>query len=410
MNDLPRNPSLRLSPRGIRLACAAAGICTLASIACRAEDAGAADPRALLKLSVDELLNVRVTTVAREESTIGHSAAAVTVITQEDIRRSGATTIPELFRRVPGIHVARIDGNKWAIASRGFNSRFAKNLLVLVDGRTVYSPQTAGVFWDGVDCPLQDIDRIEVIRGPGASAWGANAVNGIINIVTKPTRDTLGGLISGGGGTEERGFGTIRYGGKIGDTISYRVFGKGFDRGKQFSLEGDTNDQWWSANGGLRVEWTPNRSDTITFDGGYGRSITGTNDRFALASGPPYAVNVPEEDTTEFGHVMAVWRREVSQDSGWKLQAYWDRWSRTARTISATRASTRTTWTSSITSRSARGRKSSGASATAMWMRACTTARTTAASRSRGSTTIRAWRFSAPSRRMRSRSCRIVFR
>jgi iron complex outermembrane receptor protein len=278
----------------------------------------------LLELSVSELMNVRVTTVSREESTVGKSAAAVSVISQEDIRRSGATTIPELFRMVPGIHVARIDGNKWAISSRGFNSRFAKNLLVQIDGRTLYSPQTAGVFWDGVDYPLEDIDRIEVIRGPGASVWGANAVNGIINIVTKSTRDTQGGLISGGGGTEERGFGTVRYGGKVGDNLYYRVFGKGFDRGKQFSLEGDTNDQWW-----VQLDWTPNERDTLTLDGGYGRSVTGTKDRFARAIGPPFALNVPEEDTTETAHILARWSRQLSPDSAWKLQVYWDRWQRT---------------------------------------------------------------------------------
>ena len=206
---------------------AALGIFALASAICRAEDAAPYDPRALLKLSVDELLNVRVTTVSREESTVGHSAAAVFVINPEQIRRSGAQSIPELLRMVPGMNVARIDNNKWAVSARGFNERFANKLLVQVDGRTVYNPLFSGVFWDAVDYPLQDVERIEIIRGPGASVWGANAVSGIINIITKSSRDTQGGFISGGGGTEERGFGAFRVGGKVGDNLYYRIYGKG---------------------------------------------------------------------------------------------------------------------------------------------------------------------------------------
>src|SRR6185369_5681277 len=141
----------------------------------------------------------------------------VFVINQDMIRRSGATAIPELLRMVPGIHVARIDGHEWAVASRGFNSRYAQNMLVQVDGRPVYNMEIAGVFWDSVDYPLADIERIEVVRGPGGSVWGANAVNGVINIVTKSAKETRGGFFSGGVGSSERGLFTFRQGAKIGD-------------------------------------------------------------------------------------------------------------------------------------------------------------------------------------------------
>ena len=157
-------------------------------------------PPRLAPLGLERLLDMEVTTVTRTESTVGESPAAVSVISQEDIRRSGATTIAELFRRVPGMNVARIDNNKWAISARGFNDRFSNKLLVQMDGRTIYDPIFAGVYWNAVDYPLGDIERIEVIRGPGASLWGANAVNGIINIITKSALKTRGGRLSAGGG------------------------------------------------------------------------------------------------------------------------------------------------------------------------------------------------------------------
>src|SRR5437667_283469 len=223
----------------------------------------------LKKLSVEELMGVEVTTVSRRESTVGESPAAVFVITPEDIRRSGATTFPELFRMVPGMDVARIDNNKWAISARGFNDRFNGKLLVQVDGRTVYNPLSSGVYWDAVDYPLEDIERIEVIRGPGASVWGANAVNGIINIITKAAKDTQGGIFSGGGGTEERGFGAFRYGGTIGSDLYYRVYGKGFSRDRQFLRVGNPNDRWWGASGGLRLDWQVGERDSVTFQGDF---------------------------------------------------------------------------------------------------------------------------------------------
>src|ERR1700730_14859374 len=149
--------------------------------------------------SMEDLMNIEVTSVTKGVQKMSQVAAAVFVIGQEDIRRSGATSIPDLLRMVPGLDVAQINANTWAISARGFNSEFANKLLVLVDGRAVYTPTFAEVFWDTLDVPLEDIDRIEVIRGPGGTVWGNNAVNGVINIITKKAQETLGGLVAGGG-------------------------------------------------------------------------------------------------------------------------------------------------------------------------------------------------------------------
>src|SRR6202140_1143946 len=180
-------------------------------------------------MSVEDLMNMQVTSVSKRTQKVADAAAAVFVITQEDIRRSGARSIPEALRLAPGLEVARIDSNKWAIASRGFNGRFDNKLLVLIDGRSVYTPLFSGVYWNVQDVMLEDIDRIEVIRGPGATLWGANAVNGVINIITKKAKATQGGVVTAGGGNEERGSVAARYGDKIGGDTTDRIYGKDFD-------------------------------------------------------------------------------------------------------------------------------------------------------------------------------------
>src|SRR5213593_4240280 len=281
----------------------------------------------LKKLSVEELMSVEVTTVSRRESTVGESPAAVFVITPEDIRRSGATTFPELFRMVPGMDVARIDNNKWAISARGFNDRFNGKLLVQVDGRTVYNPLSSGVYWDAVDYPLEDIERIEIIRGPGASVWGANAVNGVINIITKPAKESQGGLISGGGGTEEHGFGAFRSGGRIGNDTYYRVYGVGLSRDKQFALSGDSHDSWWRASGGLRLDWQKSVRDGFTFQGDFGNSVAERKD-FRPAAAAPFSITNVENEVTHSGNVLARWSHKNGSDSSWVVQAYWDRFER----------------------------------------------------------------------------------
>src|SRR5436853_6037900 len=168
-------------------------------------------------MSVEDLMNMQVTSVSKRTQKVADAAAAIFVITQEDIRRSGATSIPEALRLVPGVQVARIDENKWAISSRGFNGRFANKLLVLIDGRSVYTPLFSGVYWDAQDVMLEDIDRIEVIRGPGATLWGANAVTGLINIITKSSKSTQSALVTAEDGSEERTAESVRYGSRIGN-------------------------------------------------------------------------------------------------------------------------------------------------------------------------------------------------
>ena len=169
-------------------------------------------------------MQVKVTILGPSE-TVSKTPAAVSVVTADDIRRSGAQSIPEALRLVPGLDVAQIDGSQWAVSSRGFNSEFANKLLVLQDGRSIYTPLFGGVLWDVQGAMMEDIDRIEVIRGPGATLWGANAVDGVINILSKSAQDTQGWLVSGGGGTFDQGFADARYGGKIGDNAFYRVYG-----------------------------------------------------------------------------------------------------------------------------------------------------------------------------------------
>jgi iron complex outermembrane receptor protein len=281
------------------------------------------EPPDYTKLSLEELMKIKVNTVSRTESTVGHSPAAVFVITREMIARSGATVLPELFRMVPGMDVARIDGNKWAVSVRGFNQRFGDKLLVQVDGRTVYNPLFSGVYWDAVDYPLEDIERIEVIRGPGASVWGANAVNGIINVITRRAKDTQGGLLSGGGGTEEHGFGTLRYGSKGGEKLHWRVYGKGFTRGEQFSQVGDPNDRWWGVSGGLLVDGQVNERDSFTFQGDFLSSEAGRKDLRPMVAAPFVLTNV-ETEVTHSGNMLARWSRQLDHDSGWTLRAYWD--------------------------------------------------------------------------------------
>src|SRR6266849_2824498 len=225
-------------------------------------------PRDLAEKSIEDLMNMEVTSVSKKEQKLSSVAAAIFVITQEDIRRSGVTNIPDLLRMVPGLDVAQINGSTWAIGARGFNQQFSNKLLVMIDGRIVYTPNFAGVYWDTVDLPLEDIDRIEVIRGPGGSVWGANAVNGVISVFTKKAGDTSGGLIEAGLGTTEQGFATVRYGGKLGKKTDYRAFTKYFNNYHMQDLAGQSGvDGWHMLRGGFRTDSTLSSRDTLTVQG-----------------------------------------------------------------------------------------------------------------------------------------------
>ena len=194
-------------------------------------------------LSLEELLEVEVTVVTHKQIKVGTAPAALYVITRQDIQRSGMTSIPELLRLVPGMHVAKIDSNRWAIGARGFVGEFTNKLLVLIDGRRVYSPLFGGVHWDVQDVNLEDVERIEVIRGPGGVRWGANAVNGVIHVITRRSFDTQGGMVQTTVGSEDRAIATLRYGGQIDENTTWRAYARYLDRDEQvFSDGGDATD------------------------------------------------------------------------------------------------------------------------------------------------------------------------
>src|SRR5690348_12085230 len=244
-------------------------------------------------MSMEDLMNMQVTSVSKRSQKLADAAAAVFVITQDDIRRSGATSIPEALRMVPGIQVARIDENKWAIASRGFNGRFDNKLLVLIDGRSVYTPLFSGVYWNVQDVMLEDVERIEVIRGPGATLWGANAVNGVINIITKPAQATQSGVVTVEGGSEERTAEAARYGSKIGKSAYYRIYAKYFDWLPSVDSTGRTsNDGWNALRGGFRMDMQPSSANSLTVQGDLYHS--NYNETLTIPSlNPPYSSTFP---------------------------------------------------------------------------------------------------------------------
>lgn len=267
----------------------------------------------LTELSLEDLMNLEVYSVAKKPQKMFSTAAAIYVITPDDIRRSGATSIPEVLRMVPGISVQRVNSHAWDISARGFNnSVFANKMLVLIDGRAVYTPLFAGVFWDVQDVVLEDIERIEVIRGPGGALWGANAVNGVINIITKRAEDTQGTLISGGTGTEEKGFVTGRYGGKAKDWY-YRTYAKYFERGEGYRASGTANDEWQNARAGFKTQ-----NDAWTVQGDFYNGTVGQRTNI-FSFNAPNAYIIDKPVPVLGGNILTKY-----QDEDWSLQAYWD--------------------------------------------------------------------------------------
>lgn len=280
----------------------------------------------VMTLPIERLFDIEVITAARRPQTVAETASAVFVITQEDIRRSGVTSIPEALRLAPGVNATRIDANKWAITIRGFNSRFANKLLVLIDGRSVYTPFFAGVYWDVQDTLLEDIDRIEVIRGPGASLWGANAVNGIINIITKQARDTQGGLVTAGVGSEDRVFGGARYGISLGDNATIRVYGKGFKREESDSATNlNVDDAWYMLRAGMRLDWDISTRDTLTVQGDIYTGEINEDQANVPLPVPPFSGTVNNDLDTSGGNVLARLQHRFSASSEMALQLYYDR-------------------------------------------------------------------------------------
>jgi len=274
-------------------------------------------------LSLEQLGNIEVITASKSPVKLSQTAAAVYVITQDDIRRSGVTSLPEALRLAPGVDVAQIDSVKWAVGIRGFQSRLSREVLVLIDGRSVYSPLFHGVYWEVQDTLLEDIDRIEVIRGPGGTIWGANAVDGVINIITKTARDTRGTLVSAGGGNVAQGFLDFRQGGGN-DDFSYRIYGKGFDQGPENHSDGRDFDAWRRAQGGFRTDWKIDDRDTLTVQGDIYDGVAGESVRITTLS-PPSIANVDQYALLSGGNVLTRWQRILKNGSDIQLQAYYDR-------------------------------------------------------------------------------------
>ncbi len=288
-------------------------------------------------LSLEELGNIEVTTASKEPEQVWQTPAAIYVITQEDIRRSGATSIPEILRLAPGVEVARIDSDHWAIGVRGFGGEFSKSLLVLIDGRSVYSPLFAGVYWQIQDTLLQDVDRIEVIRGPGGTIWGANAVNGVINIITKKTKDTHGTLSPLGGGSSDQGIGGVRFGSTFGKSFDYRIYGKGFIRGHEYHPDGVNFDDWRMGQVGFRADWSNNSRNTFNVQGDMYKGLDG--ERVAVSSYSPPSVSVinyPPHHTSG-GNLVGNWRHQFSEHSDIETRGYFDRTSRFSPQLDETR-------------------------------------------------------------------------
>jgi iron complex outermembrane receptor protein len=279
------------------------------------------------KLSLEDLMNIEVTSVSKRPEKLTEVASAIQVITGEDIRRSGVTTLPEALRLAQNLQVAQVNSSQWAISARGFNNVLADKLLVMIDGRTVYTPLYAGVFWDVQNVLLEDVDRIEVISGPGGTLWGANAVNGVINIITKNSKYTEGlyiqagtglplqpgadTLIKAGSGKQLPWSGDLRYGGNIGENIHYRIFGTAFKKASTRLLNGDdAQDSWSMGKCGFRFDWDASKKDEVTLQSNY-------------YNGSPNPDGTTAVEATG-GNILAGWTHTISDKSDFYIQAYFD--------------------------------------------------------------------------------------
>ena len=281
----------------------------------------------LTQASIEDLLKMQVTSVSKKEQNLFKTAASVSVITQEDIRRSGMNNIPDLLRMVPGVDVARISANNWAISIRGFNNRYATKVLVMIDGRSVYTPGFSGVYWDQQMVPLEDIERIEVIRGPGGTIWGADAVNGVVNIITKSAQDTQGGLVRAGTGSEESAQGLVQYGGKSGSHGFYRVFGNYSNVESGFLPQGVAADGWNASQGGFRWDWNKDK-DKVTLQGDLLRTDEGQTLTTILRDQGYQNATFNDAVRVGSGDLQGRWTHTFSNGSEASVQLYYDRFTR----------------------------------------------------------------------------------
>jgi iron complex outermembrane receptor protein len=276
------------------------------------------------QLSLEELASIEVTTVSKKAEKLSTVPAAVTVITADEIRRSGVQTLPDALRLAPGTQVARVDASHWAVSIRGFNDTFAQKLLVLIDGRSVYTPLFSGTMWQAQDVILEDLSRIEVVRGPGGSVWGANAVNGVVNIVTKSARETQGLLLTGGGGSQHQGLAGVRYGVQLGENTFLRLYGKydDWDNSRQ-TTGAPADDAWWKAQGGFRLDWEPTEADRFTLQG----DLVGLDGDLSVPQvslTPPYNSATVMSGGLRDGNVLGRWTHQFSEDSELAVQSYYE--------------------------------------------------------------------------------------
>ncbi len=289
------------------------------------------EPEKLSSMSIEDLLNVEVTSVSKTEQKLSQTASAIYVITQEDIKSSGATNIPDLLRMVPGMDVAQINANTWAISARGFNRRYADGLMVLLDGRSIYLPTFGGVYWDVLDLPLENIDRIEVIRGPGGidlRCEHCRQWRGQYHQYEKASQKPKRRWSWPEGGNLDRGFGTLQYGGAAGKTTDYRVYSKYFSDSQLPGVTGaDGGDGWNILRGGFRVDSAVSAKDTLTFQGDV---YTGTEDQFAkfLPSINSRVQSVEWSMDLSGGFLQAIWNHEFSALSASVLEISYDRYQR----------------------------------------------------------------------------------
>jgi len=290
----------------------------------------------LRQLSLAELGNVEVTTTSKEPEQVWKTPAAIYVLTQDDIRRSGATSIPEVLRLVPGVEVARINSNVWSVGIRGFGSSFSKSVLVLIDGRSVYTPLFAGVDWEMQNVMLEDVERIEVIRGPGGTIWGSNAVNGVINIITKNAKDTRGTYASTSSGNLSQSESGARYGARHGNNLDYRAYAMGFGRMPEFHSDGHNYDAWQLGQAGFRTDSSLTDRDRLTVQGDFYKGNVGQQVEIGSYS-PPAQLNVDGTEDVSGGNLLGRWRHELGNTSNLQVQAYYDRTYRLGPQVGETR-------------------------------------------------------------------------
>jgi iron complex outermembrane receptor protein len=284
-----------------------------------------ASEASIFDLSLEDLMTIEVNSVARRSQPIATAASAIYVITAEDIQRSGVSTIPDALRIVPGLQVAQIDSNKWAVSARGFNSRLANKLLVLVDGRTVYTPTFSGVYWENVDMPLADIDRIEVIRGPGATLWGSNAVNGVINITTKSAAETRGNLFTSRLDSTGEQVLSLRSGGTLSPSADYRVYAKARRTGDlQAGIPALDNDSMETGRLGFRIDGQQGEASTYTLQGELFRTDITQDYLQTLPGTPGYGQYVKSPVDQHGSHILSRWTHTGDSGNVLTTQFFYD--------------------------------------------------------------------------------------